>query len=87
MNSWEERLAAILPFTRSILAAACWKYSSFISMPIYLRPVRSAAAQVEADPQKASSTILSFWYLVGTFLFGLSGTRSLLAFPADPGSV
>ncbi len=49
MNSWEERLAAILPFTRSILAAACWKYSSFISMPIYLRPVRSAAAQVEAD--------------------------------------
>ena len=49
MNSWEDRLAAILPFTRSILAAACWKYSSFISMPIYLRPVRSAAAQVEAD--------------------------------------
>jgi hypothetical protein len=74
MNSWQDRLAAILTFTRSILVAACWN-SSFISMRIYLRPVRSAAAQVEADPQKASCTMSP-----GSEYAMIMGTRDITAF-------
>ena len=51
----EDRLA-ILSWTLANLWLAARKYSASISMPAYLRPVSSAAAQVDAEPQKGSST-------------------------------
>ena len=58
MPEEEDRLAAILRWILIMRSLATRKYSESNSTPIYLRPVSNAEAQVDAEPQNASSVAL-----------------------------